>query len=165
MPWDNYRAFLLLHDTLKCVTSFLVNAVIQNFQTLFYELQKFVSCIKTYSVMSPNITNFMQRSFCRNGFNLWLDGCFQFQKCLWISLKQHKNIHKGFNPVGMVAMKNFLTMSDSAAFCMETITSHHDRLSTQRWLRHQSAVLNVTHFFLDFCLLPSVLHWQFLLYE
>jgi hypothetical protein len=52
-------------------------------------------------------------------------------------------------------------MADSAEYCMETVTNHYGRYSMQCWLSPQSAVLNVSHFFLDFLLLSPMLHHNF----
>jgi hypothetical protein len=51
---------------------------------------------------------------------------------------------------------HFPTMADSAAFCTETTTGHHDRFSMQPWFRSQSVVVFSTSHILD------VLHPQLL---
>jgi hypothetical protein len=61
-----------------------------------------------------------------------------------------------------VSVFHLPTMADSAAFCTEAKTSHHDRLSMQcRSIPHY-VMLNVAHFFLHFLLLPPTLHRQIL---
>jgi hypothetical protein len=63
-----------------------------------------------------------------------------------------------------VSLFHLSTMADAdtATFCME-ITSYHNIFSMLYCLRLKSVALNVTHIFLEYLLLPPVLHRQLLL--
>lgn len=54
---------------------------------------------------------------------------------------------------------------DSAVFCMETTTDHHDSFPMHCWLSPISLVLNIEHIFWNFLSLSPSLHQQILPHE